>query len=128
MLRIFGRARHARTVAAEDRRQVGLAIFAGECVARRDQALTGQGQLLGRAQDAAEAGAVVEPVAPAEQKARCAGGDEAAPIDHASSLLSGGTRNRPVIIDPISLIGPASSTMTRCTTMNANSAAAQMKW
>src|SRR5206468_2940293 len=86
------------------------------------------GQLLGRTQGAAEFGAVVEPVAAAEQQARGAGGDEAASVDHPSSFLSGGTRKRPVIIDPISLIGPASSTIIKWTKMKPSSSAAQMKW
>ena len=75
----------------------------------------------------AEPWAVVQAVAAAEQQARGAGSDEAAAVHHGSPL-SRGTRKRPVIIDPISLIGPASSTIIRCTRMKPSSSAAQMKW
>src|SRR5258708_5297802 len=110
MLRIFVSPGSRRAVGAEDRRQIGICELAGERIAWRNQPLARHRQLLGRAKHSTEARTVVQPVAAAEQQARCAGGDEAAAVDHPSSLLSGGTRKRPVIIDPISLIGPASST------------------
>src|SRR5437763_15907767 len=128
MLRIFVSAGPACPVGAKDRRQIGFAELACQRVARRDQPLARHRQLFGRAQRAAKLRAVVQAVAAAEQKARCTGGDEAAAVDHPSSLLSGGTRKRPVIIEPISLIGPASSTIVRWTRMKASSSAAQMKW
>src|SRR3954470_7318535 len=128
MLSIFRSAGHARAVRAEDRRQIGFAILAGERVAWRNQPLASHRQLLSRAQHASELRAVVQAVAAAKQQARSAGGDEAPAVDHASSLPSGGTRKRPVIIEPISLIGPASITIVRWTRMKASSRAAQMKW
>ena len=87
-------------------------IFAGERITRRDKPLTGHGQFFGRPEHAAELRAVVEPIAAAEQQARCAGGDEAAAVDHAEPR-SGGMRKRPVIIERTSLIGPASTTITK---------------
>src|SRR5207302_3631235 len=127
----FVAAGHARAVGAEDRRQIGFGIFAGECVARPDQPLGAHRQFLGRAQHPAKPLAVVEPVAARQQQARGSGGDEAAAADHGSIIpsdSSGGTRKRPVIIDRISLIGPASTTITRWTRMNSSRAAAARKW
>ena len=52
------------------------------------------------------------PIAAAEQQTRSAGTEESTTVGHAS-LLSGGTRKRPVIMEPISLIGPARSTISK---------------
>src|SRR4051812_21458654 len=109
--RVIVPARRAGAVGAEDRRHVAFAIFPRQRVAGGNQPLTRERQLLGRAQRGAECWAVVELVASAEQQARRAGGDEGAAVDHGSR--SSGTRKRPVIIEPISLIGPARSTIVR---------------
>ena len=74
------------------------------------------------------AGLLLSRSQPPSSRPCCAGRDEVGGGRSWLALLSGGTRKRPVIIDPISLIGPASTTITRWTTMKASSAAAQMKW
>src|SRR4051794_17874122 len=127
MPRIIRRVGLARAVGTEDRRQVRFTILTSERAATADQTLALHGQSLGRTEHALEALVAVELVAATEQQPGRARRDEAPPRDHAS-LLSGGTRKRPLIIDHISFTGPASTTITRCTMMNARIAAATMKW
>ena len=79
------------------------------------QPLSSQRQPLGAGQPLPEPGAVVEPVAPAQQQPACTGCTDpdqlAARQGHRLSSRSGGKRYQPVIIARSSLSGPASTTI-----------------